>query len=324
MLGLLALLAAPAAHGQGTATLRVSENLRSEPRGAVLGRLETGKTFTVKGGREGWVQVEVQGWVWTRSLQAISRPGFNLTVSAEEGENLRTEPSGEVLGRLARGTLLERVETVPGWTRVRRVAWVWGASAAVDAGPGAAPSPAPSRGGSSAERWWRSRPAGDPILTGPDGDTLARAVPGSELQVLAREGNWIRVRVEGWIWAPAGERADSAGAPVLSNATPAQVGGDPEAYRGRIVTWELRFVSLERAEKLRTDFYEGEPFLLARTPAPENAFVYVAVPPERLGEAQGLIPLERIRVTGRIRTGAAALTGNPILDLLELTRLTRR
>jgi hypothetical protein len=49
--------------------------------------------------------------------------------------------------------------------------------------------------------------------------------------------------------------------------------------------------------------------------------VYVAVPPERLGEVEGLIPLERIRVVGRIRTGAAVLTGNAILDLVEITRL---
>ena len=39
------------------------------------------------------------------------------------------------------------------------------------------------------------------------------------------------------------------------------------------------------AERIRTDFYEGEPFLLARGPADENAFVYVAVPPERVWRA---------------------------------------
>jgi hypothetical protein len=38
---------------------------------------------------------------------------------------------------------------------------------------------------------------------------------------------------------------------------------------------------------------------------------------------EGLIPLERIRVEGRIRAGAAAFTGNPILDLVELTRISR-
>jgi len=76
---------------------------------------------------------------------------------------------------------------------------------------------------------------------------------------------------------------------------------------------------LERAEAIRTDFYEGEPFLLTRTVDGDQAlFVYVAVPPERLGEVDDLIPLQRIRVLGRIRVGAASLTGNPIVDLLEV------
>jgi hypothetical protein len=108
----------------------------------------------------------------------------------------------------------------------------------------------------------------------------------------------------------------------MSSITPADVAQNPEAYRGQVVDWELQYVSQEVAERVRTDFYEGEPFLLARSTSTGRAFVYVAIPPERLVEVEGLIPLERIRVVGRIRTGAAALTGNPILDLLELTRLS--
>ncbi|MDH3423631.1 MAG: hypothetical protein OEN00_11610, partial [Gemmatimonadota bacterium] len=64
----------------------------------------------------------------------------------------------------------------------------------------------------------------------------------------------------------------------------------------------------------------GEPFLLTRFGGPEGPFVYVAVPPEREAEVEGLVPLERIRVTARVRTGASALTGTPIVDLLNLER----
>jgi hypothetical protein len=87
------------------------------------------------------------------------------------------------------------------------------------------------------------------------------------------------------------------------------------------VTWELQFVSFERAERVRTDFFENEPFLLTRLPDTEGGFVYVAVPPDRMALVEGLTPLQTIRVTGRIRTGASALTGNPILDLMDLRRV---
>jgi len=193
-----------------------------------------------------------------------------------------------------------------------------------------APSPDPAAATPGADEarseggWWRSGPGGAPVLSIPDGDTLARARPGADLQVLAREGSWARVRLEGWVWAPRIE--DAADAPegaAVGDLTPADVAQSPAAYRGRVVSWDLQFVSLERAEKVRTDFYEGEPFLLTRTSTSAGAFVYVAVPPERLGELEGLVPLERIRVVGRIRTGSAALTGNPILDLMELTRISR-
>ncbi len=86
------------------------------------------------------------------------------------------------------------------------------------------------------------------------------------------------------------------------------------------MTWELQYISLEEAEAVRTDFFEGEPFLLCRYGGPDGPFVYVAVPPERLQEVEGLVPLERIQVFGRVRTGASALTGTPIIDLLGLER----
>jgi glycosyltransferase involved in cell wall biosynthesis len=67
--------------------------------------------------------------------------------------------------------------------------------------------------------------------------------------------------------------------------------------------------------------YAGEPFLLARALDQERTFVYVAIPEGRLAEVQALAPLERIRIVGRARSGAAAFTGSPILDLMELARV---
>jgi hypothetical protein len=322
---LMAPVGVQAAYGQDIATFRVEENIRSEPQGVVLGRVLRGVGVPVLSTEGQWVQVNLGGWIWTSSLQSTELLGFDLVVSVAPQENLRTAPSGEVIARLVEGTLLDEMEGVPGWTRVERAAWVWAESVELtgETLPPASvqpPTPAPEAG---EERWWQGRAGGAPVLSGPDGDTLALTRPGTELRILAREGNWIRVRLDGWSWAPEGEGQESTAAGGPSDLTPDQVVQDPEGSRGRTVTWELQFVSLERAEQIRTDFYEGEPFLLARTGTGDNLFVYIAVPPERLGEVDGLIPLERIRVVGRIRTGAAALTGNPILDLLEFTRLAR-
>ena len=325
VVALLALGSSWGVQGQGLATLRVEENIRAEANGVVLGRVLPGVTLPVLSRDDRWVQLQLEGWIWTRSIQATDRLGFDLVVSVAPRENLRAEPSGEVLATLVEGTLLDRWEEVPGWTRVRRAGWVWAESVDLDevpVSPGSTQTSAVPQSPSE-ERWWQGGSGGAPVLSGPDGDTLAMARPGTELRVLAREGNWIRVRLEGWSWAPEGVAGDSPAPESAVELSPTEAAQNPHLHRGKTVTWELQFVSLERAEMIRTDFYEGEPFLLTRTGSSESMFVYVAVPPDRLDEVEGLIPLERIRVVGRLRTGAAALTGNPILDLLELTRLSR-
>ena len=322
------LLAVGNVSAQRVATVRVQENLRAEPQGTVIGQLLPGTELPVTELRESWAQVRLQGWIWSRSIRTDQRPGFDLAVSASPRENLRREPSGPILARLLEGALLEEMEeaeAVPGWTRVRRVAWAWRPSLEIQDPEPEVESPGPGEGGgvgidTSPREWWRSGASGAAILTGPDGDTVATTRPGTELQVLARQGGWVRVRMEGWVWSASGAEPDSLSPVVVSDLSPEDVARDPEAHHGRVVEWELQFVSREEAERVRTDFYEGEPFLLTRASSTGRTFVYVAVPPERLPEVEGLIPLERIRVVGRIRTGAAGLTGNPILDLMELRR----
>ncbi|HSM60961.1 MAG TPA: hypothetical protein VK849_09200 [Longimicrobiales bacterium] len=315
------------ATAQSVARVRSEENLRKEPNGDVLARVLPGASFEVVDRRDPWLRIEVVGWVWARSLQVSEDPAFDLVVSEPQGENLRADPSGTILARLARGMLLDELERRPGWIRVRRPVWIWSPSVTETSSPAvlswpAADSAAPVAP-AGAGGFVQADARGAAILLAPDGDTLARTVPGAELAVLARQGNWARVRLEGWTWLPT---ADPGGAPAETDppsgpVTPARLAADPAAFRGRVVTWEVQFISLERAEKVRTDFYEGEPFLLTRYGGPDGSFVYVAVPPERTGEVGGLIPLERLRVTGRIRAGASALTGSPIIDMLELERV---
>jgi hypothetical protein len=323
-------LFASALSGQDAIT-RVEENLRAAPNGAVLAVVRPGASLAVRERQPPWLLVELEGWMWERSLQARSRGDFDLVISEAGGENLRAEPSGEIIARFASGTALVEVDRRPGWIRVRRSAWMWSESVAVteQSGRGAAdqedvPSPADqgvdtvasgSQGVAPEEVLLVSgREAA--LLSAPDGDTVARALASSNLHVTARDGSWARVRIEGWVWAPAGDSAIVPG--QAEPALPAQVLADPARYLGQVVRWELQFISLERASAVRTDFAAGEQFLLARTTDGDRFFIYVVVPPDRLAEVARLLPLERIRVVGRVRTGASPLTGSPIIDLLEL------
>ncbi len=312
----------------------VSENFRAEPNGTILGQLEPGTPLRVVAEEGNWLQVTVEGYVWTRSMQLLDDGDLDLIISEPEGENLRIEPQGRVAGRLVRGAQLEELERIPGWVRVRRTGWIWGPStsraetemapapAEQEPGPPEADepdeAPSPAR---EARAQLRAGPGGMAILAAPDGTPVAEAEPGAELHVLSRQGGWARVQLEGWVRLPDEDDDALESEPGLAvRVTVAEIRDDPERYRGRTVEVALQFISLEEAEAIRSDFYEGEPFLLTRAAAGERSFAYVAVPPERLGEVENLSPLEDLTVVGRVRTGGAEFTGNPVLELVRFER----
>ena len=100
--------------------------------------------------------------------------------------------------------------------------------------------------------------------------------------------------------------------------TPAALRADPEGARGREVRWSARFIALQRAESLRTDFTPGEPYILAREPNGEPGFVYIAVPPGQLGAVRRLLPLQQFSFVARVRTAKSPLMGHPVLELVSL------
>jgi hypothetical protein len=261
-------------------------------------------------------------------VRSSTRNGFNLVISNQGGENLRERPNGKILARLLQGFLLERVGQQGGWTRVRRTAWIWGPS--LGSSPVAATGDGPppiTRASETAEP-----PPGEPaaglsdrlavgstgayLLVSPDGDTLGTLQPGTDLQVLAREGNWARVRLDAWVWTPAflTEEADMGQADLSAS----DLRANPETYAGRTIQWEVQYVSLKQADAVRTDFYEGEYFILARAPDPSDGFVYLALPPELIPAVEKIRPLQTLRVLARVRTGSSAQMGNPILDVLTI------
>ena len=326
-----------------TGTVRVArENFRSVPSGPILAEIVAGTELPLGARQDRWRQATLEGWIWEPSIREERAEGHDLVVSARRGENLRTTPNGPITARLRTGMRLDRVESRDRWIRVRRVGWVWEPSLELELAPDEPPplppgTPAgraragagqpaarPAEGGtapaSSGARgeYTVAGPAGTTLLESPQGDTLARVVPGASVQVLSREGNLARVRVEGWTFAASLGGADTAAATVLRDISTAELAEDPDRYRGRLVDWSIQFIAMQEAERFRTDFLEGEPFILARGPGDEPGFVYVAVPSERVDEVRGLAPLQRVRVLGRVRAARSALTGAPVLDLLEL------
>jgi len=88
---------------------------------------------------------------------------------------------------------------------------------------------------------------------------VARVAPGTELEVVARKGAGPASVWRGGPGCRPGQHDPPEGAPVAA-LKPQDLASNPTAHRGRVVNWELQFISLEHAEKVRTDFFEGEPF----------------------------------------------------------------
>jgi len=322
---------APSASAQ-TARVTSSTSFLQTAAGRRLGTVRPGSTLDPTGKTSGsWSEVVLQGWIWTGSVVRTSRDGFDLSVSVAGGENFRDAPStqGAVQARLLQGFLLDRLGESGRWTQARRTGWVStsalaAAAAAADDAQPARRDPSASRSAGSAgaspevrgTEEERLRVSGTParLYLSPEGDTVGVVRPGADLAVLAREGAWVRVRLSGWVRAADLLPADSTA--QRSTLSAADLRLNPDEYQGLQVRWSVQFVSLERAEAVRTDFYEGEPFILARAPDPSDGFVYLAVPPELLSVAGELPPLEMIEILARVRTGRSAIMGAPVLDLL--------
>jgi hypothetical protein len=334
-----------------------NENFRATPDGVILGTLRAGVDLQPGEERDAWREITLEGWVWAPSVRADSRPGFDLVVRAQGGENLRAAPNGDRIARLVNGALLVEVEREGQWIRVQRVAWVRAAAlsggspalhapppaavtpaaetargagappattagatdtkaASASAAPSpAAPRPAPPELAAGSIAW--TGQAGTRLLNAPAGDTLASLRPMTAIEVLDRQGEWARVRLEGWVWASTlGTPADTGA--VISGLALEVLLSNPEGFRDRILEWQVQFIALDRAEKIRADFAEGELFILARPPGDQPGFVYIAVPEAQASRARALTPLQRITILARVRTGRSAQMAAPILDLLEI------
>lgn len=193
-----------------------------------------------------------------------------------------------------------------------------GASSSLGAQARRASAPAAQAAPAAAPADSAPAPAATPrsLLSAPEGDTLGTLAPEVRMEVIGRDGEWARVRVEGWVRIPPGAELETP-AP-LRGLTLRALRTEPDRYRGQPVRWQVQFISVQRADSMRTDLRPGEEYILARDPGGEPGFVYVVVPQRLRAAVRQLAPLQRIEIVGRVRTGRSPLMGHPVLDLEDL------
>ncbi|HET7276296.1 MAG TPA: hypothetical protein VFI91_14095 [Longimicrobiaceae bacterium] len=290
--------------GAGTVRVNVDEeNLRAAPGGAKIGVVLPEARLAAGPATDNWRPVTLSGWIPATAVRATSRDGYTLVVGPSGG-SIANAPDGQTIARAPEGLLLNEVERSNGWVHVTRSAWMWNASLS----PAALPEPAAA----APESYATNRE----LLATPGGESLATLAPGTELTVVERQGDWARVRMDGWILAPDGDATISG---PLTDLSLSDLKEAPARYRGRELVWKAQFVSLQQADTIRVDLQPGEWYMLARDPNGEPGFVYVVVPERQLAAVRRLYPLQRFTLHGRIRTGSSELTGHPVIDLLEVT-----
>ncbi len=295
-----------------------AENFRLDPQatGRLLARVSRGTQLIVRDERSNWMQVTLEGWIWSQSVRPDTRGGFDLRVSAANGENLRARPNGPVLAQLLNGFLMEELARQGDWIRVRRLGWMWKRSLEPVATAAASP-----RGGTAAPRpsgatLDRARVAGETgLLRTADGDSVGHIRPGASVRVVSRSGEWVRVQVDGWVRAT---ELDTGGGDVLAGVTGTEVRSRPQDFEGQLLQWTLQYIAVPASDELRREIPAGSRYLLARGPVPERGFVYVILPDDRVAEVEALEPLVEITIIGRVRTGRSHYLGNPVLELVDL------
>jgi hypothetical protein len=302
--------------------------LHADPGGLTVASLAGGMVVAEVERRDGWVRIRRSGWV-RDPASAGSEP-----VPAARTD---TPAAPSIPARSAPPRPPQRPAASPAKPAASRPAASSQSVAAalpVRRNAVSSPSPAPASGTPAPARPAAAAPRPSPapavrpapvsthpparkqpmvLHTSPAGGTVAVVDPDAQVQVLARDGEWTRVRVEGWTRSPVAASNAAPGAVTLR-----AIAADPDAFRGRDVEWTLRFVSLQVADALRTDFAPGETFVLARDPNGETGFVYVAVAPAQAAAVRRLAAFQPFRIAGRIRTGSSPMMGHPIVDLVRL------
>lgn len=336
------LLFASSLNAQQVREISTATRLLKEPEGIALASLPAGTSVESRRTRGDWHEVAIEGWIFNRSTEKTRREGYDMVVTAPSGENIRSAPNGEIVGRVRNGTLLHKEEVRGAWTRVRRTGWV-PREAIRSTPPKAAPPPAtqpdspasvepdlaepvesgalpaqaaapaaPERVSPDTERGQVARETA--LFAAPEGGQYGTLQTGAPARVMGRSRDWVRVQVEGWVrqtdLAPG---SDSS----LGAVTAAEVRADPPRYIGRSVDWRLELIAVQTADELRTEMPRGQTYLLTRGPLPEPGFVYVMVTESQANEFRALQALQELTLRVTIKAPRTRFLATPVVELVS-------
>jgi hypothetical protein len=318
---------------QSAVSLPQNAAFYKEPGGLRLGTILSGTRVTPGATSGGFSRITLEGWIFTASTRADQREGFDLSVTATPGENVRATPGGTILARAVEGALFNRVSRTGGWTRVRRTVWIATRLARREDGRTAGElssrqaAVAPPR--QAAETTARRRAADSvapqqsfPIATlrsganiqrDPDGPAIAKITEPADVTIRETNGEWVRVQMEGWVRR---SEVDSAVTPRPS-ITAAMLRENPDRYVGQTVEWRVQFLALQQADDLRPEMPAGQPYLLVRGPLPESGFAYVMIPRAQVVEFRSLHPLEELTIAVTVRAGRTRYLATPVVELVR-------
>jgi hypothetical protein len=314
-----------------------------EPGGLRLGTLVSGVSYQTGRSTNGHLETTVEGWIPIKSATASAREGFDLSVTSGNGESVRAAPNGSVVARIQEGTLLSKTGTRGTWVRVRRLGWVarrsFGAPDVVATAPATLPTrqtappppatvpPSPLRktSGDTARKLDASKSdsvssgsavrKGAEVMGGPEGQRIALLDQATDVRVLERQRDWVKVQIEGWVHA-----ADIANATTGPRITAAMLREKPDRFVGQTVNWRLQFLAIQEADDLRPEIPRGQSYILARGPLPESGFVYLMVTKEQETGFRALAPLDEVVVEAVIRAGRTKYLPTPVLALVNVAR----
>ena len=109
MLSLAAPLARPLAAQGGRYRVSVDNAwFYQDVAGRRIARLARGAILPGGATRNDWMQVLLEGWIFSTSVGPSDRPDFDLLVTRSPNENLRAAPAGPMVAELSQGFGLKR------------------------------------------------------------------------------------------------------------------------------------------------------------------------------------------------------------------------